>query len=112
MTCPILGRIKAAQVLGTRPEAPKIEAMHLLGAAVGTGGDWRTLDAAIIDSVWNYHSANDGVLRNVYKTAQLGQSAVGCKGFKSSFPKIVDKNVSKLVAAHGEYFHAVSLVHG
>jgi pimeloyl-ACP methyl ester carboxylesterase len=96
--------VKAAQVLGTRPDAPKIEAMHLLGAAVGTKGDWRALDAAVIDKVWNYHSRRDKVLARIYKSAQLGQSAIGCLGFRSSYSKLVDRDVSRVVAAHGGYF--------
>lgn len=101
--------VKAAQVLGTRPDLPKIEAMHLLGAAVGAKGDWRTLDAAVIDKVWNYHSRNDKVLSHVYRTAQLGQEAVGCRGFRCSFGKIVDRDVSRRVSGHIGYFTSVAL---
>jgi hypothetical protein len=101
--------VKAGQLLGTRPDAPKVEAMHLLGAAVGSKGDWRTLDAAVVQKVWNYHSRNDKVLSQVYRSAQLGETAVGCRGFKSSFPKIVDRDVSRRVAGHSGYFNAVTL---
>lgn len=38
--------------------------MHLLGAAVSKNREWRTLHAAVIDKVWNYHSRNDRVLAN------------------------------------------------
>jgi pimeloyl-ACP methyl ester carboxylesterase len=101
--------VKAAQLLGTRPSAPKIEAMHLLGAAVGTKGDWRPLNAAVIDKVWNYHSRNDKILSRAYPTVQFGHRAVGCQGFRSSFPMIVNKDVSGRVSTHSGYFEAVKL---
>ena len=36
-----------AQLLGTRVDAPKLEDVHLLGAAVGAKGDWRTLNDSV-----------------------------------------------------------------
>ena len=58
--------VSAAQALGTLPE-PRIDSMHLLGAAVGRGADWRTLDKAVAGGVWNYHSSRDQVLRLLYR---------------------------------------------
>lgn len=37
----------AAQTLGTKPDGPRIEAAHLLGAAIGAHGDWTTLTAHV-----------------------------------------------------------------
>ncbi|HZL06255.1 MAG TPA: DUF726 domain-containing protein, partial [Coriobacteriia bacterium] len=39
--------VTAAQALATRPGPPRLESMHLLGAAVGRKGDVRSLEAAV-----------------------------------------------------------------
>lgn len=101
--------VAAAQALGTRPEPPKIDSMHLLGAAVGANGDWRTLDAAVSGTIWNYHSANDRVLRWLYSLAEPGQTAVGRTGFRSRFASIRDRNVSRYVSGHSAYVQTVAL---
>lgn len=101
--------VAAAQALGTRSEPPKIDSMHLLGAAVGQGGDWRALDNAVSGVVWNYHSSNDQVLRWMYAVAERGQRAVGLAGFQSKFRSIRDRNVSRLVRTHSDYVSAVTL---
>lgn len=101
--------VSAGQILGTRSESPKIESMHLLGAAVSVGGDWQTLNESVIDAVWNYHSERDAVLARLYTTAELGSPAVGRVGFGSSFPKIRDRNVSRRVSSHSAYIAKVKL---
>jgi hypothetical protein len=101
--------VTAAQALGTSEEAPRIESMHLLGAAVGQRGDWLSLDRAVSGTIWNYHSKNDSVLKWVYKVVEGGRAAVGLKGFGSSFPKIKDRNVSSTVSGHSAYFDGVTL---
>lgn len=101
--------VTAAQALGTKQGRPRIEAMHLLGAAVGASGDWRTLDAAVSDHVWNYRSENDNVLKYLYRSVQAGEAAAGVVGFGSSFPKISDRNVSRIVSSHSMYFTRVTL---
>lgn len=102
--------VTAAQLLGTRDGDPKIEAIHLFGAAVSAGGDWRTLNDAVVERVWNYHSRNDSVLAYVYRTAALGRPAVGRVGFGSSFPKITDRDVSRRANSHTTYVPYVKLV--
>ena len=89
--------ITAAQTLGSKPSEPRLESVHLLGAAASSGKDWRNLDAAVADTVWNYYSRHDGVLANSYRIAQLGHRAVGQVGFDSSFPSIRDRDVSRKV---------------
>jgi pimeloyl-ACP methyl ester carboxylesterase len=101
--------VTAAQTLATRPNPPRIESMHLLGAAVGRKGDWRSLEAAVTGTVWNYWSANDNVLRWLYTLAEIGQTATGQTGFKSRFPGIKDRNMSRLVNRHSEYVSKVTL---
>jgi hypothetical protein len=100
--------VTAAQALATRPGTPRIESMHLLGAAVKRKGDWRGLEASTSGTVWNYWSSNDNVLRWLYRLSELGE-AVGQKGFKSSFPRIKDRNSSRLVSGHSEYVSKVTL---
>jgi hypothetical protein len=97
--------------LGTKSDAPRIESMHLLGAAVGRKGDWRTLNDAVSGTVLNYWSSQDEVLRRVYAVAELGQRAVGQAGFDSRFPRIKDRNVSRTVRGHSGYFADFELAH-
>ncbi|MFC4784022.1 DUF726 domain-containing protein [Nocardioides sp. MAHUQ-72] len=102
--------VHAAQALGTRATGePQIETMHLLGAAVGNRGDWRSLDAAVSGVVWNYWSGRDEVLGTVYAIAELGQKSVGSVGFGSKFPRIKDRNVTRTVGGHSVYFDGVQL---
>lgn len=100
--------VSAAQALGTRSDT-RIDSMHLLGAAVGRGGDWRTLDKAVAGVVWNYFSSRDQVLRWLYTFAERGERAVGRTGFQTKFGSIRDRNVTRVVGSHSEYIHAVKL---
>lgn len=101
--------VTAAQALGTRPGPPRLESMHLLGAAVDRKGDWRSLQDAVAGTVWNYWSAEDSVLHWLYRLAEGGQEAAGNKGFGSRLPRIKDRNVSRLVSGHFRYVGAVTL---
>ena len=95
--------VTAAQTLATRPGPTRIDSMHLLGAAVGRKGHWHSLEAAVLDTVWNYWSENDKVLRRMYRLAEVGEVAVGQTGFQSTRPRIKDRNVSQLVPGHSAY---------
>lgn len=99
----------AAETLARSKNKPKIDTVHLLGAAIGSKGDWRLLDKAVTGAVHNYHSSNDGVLKFAYKTAQAGQSAVGFAGFRTDFARIHDHDVSDHVAGHSKYLQGVQL---
>jgi pimeloyl-ACP methyl ester carboxylesterase len=101
--------VTAAQTLATDPAGPKVKTIHLLGAALGAKGDWRTLNDAVTDAVYNYHSVNDKVLKFLYTAAQAGSRPVGLRGFGSRFPKIKDRNVSRLVSSHSDYCSKVKL---
>lgn len=100
----------AAQTLATDPEAPKIQTVHLLGAALGAKGDWRALNDSVTDAVYNYYSTNDKVLKHLYAVVQAGSAAAGLRGFGSKFPKIRDRNVSRVVQGHSDYCDQVKLV--
>lgn len=102
--------VTAAQALGTNPdEAPRIESMHLLGAAVDDSGDWQSLNNAVSDTIWNYWSRNDKVLGLAYKAARVGGIAVGQAGFRSGFARIRDRDVSKQVPSHSAYVSNIKL---
>lgn len=101
--------VTAAQTLATDPEGPKIATIHLLGAAVGAKGDWRSLNEAATDAAYNYYSANDKVLKYLYTAVQAGSAPAGLRGFRSKFPKIKDRNVSRLVDSHSDYCGKVNL---
>ncbi|WP_250150016.1 DUF726 domain-containing protein [Mycolicibacter acidiphilus] len=100
----------AAQAVATDPAAPKIRTVHLLGAALGANGDWRTLNDSVIDAVYNYYSTNDKVLKYLYAAVQAGSKAAGLRGFGTGFPKIKDRNVSRMASGHSEYLNHVKLV--
>ena len=102
--------VTAAQTLATSPDGPKIDTIHLFGAAIGAKGDWRGLNDAVTDTVYNYYSANDKVLKFLYTVVQAGSRPAGLYGFASKFPKINDRNVSRLVNSHSEYVRKVDLV--
>ena len=105
------GRVMAvaAETLATSTDAPRVREMHLLGAALGTGGDWRALSSAVQANLYNYHSSNDQILKWCYQVAQAGNAAVGNRGFGSSFANIKDVNVSRSVKGHSEYWGVVKL---
>ncbi len=102
--------VTAAQTSATNPEGPKVATAHLLGAAIGAKGDWRSLNDAATDAVYNYYSTNDKVLKYLYAVVQAGSVSAGLRGFSSKFPKIRDRNVSRRVKSHSDYFDTVDLV--
>jgi len=104
--------VTVAEALATRDGDPRIESMHLLGAAVGTRKHWHGFTDGITDGVWNYWSENDDVLRWVYRLAEGNEIAVGQSGFGSKDARIKDRNVSRSVAGHSGYVSAVTLQHG
>lgn len=97
----------AAETLATSKSGPKIDTVHLLGAAIGSKGDWRLLSKAVTGAVHNYHSSNDSVLKYAYPAAQAGQTAVGFAGFRTEFARIHDHDVSGIVAGHSKYLQSV-----
>lgn len=102
--------ITAAESLRTDEDAPAVVALHLLGAARGRDGDWGRLSRAVSGVVHNYCSRNDKVLKYLYKLAMLGSVAIGAEGFGSSYPNIIDQDVSTEVLGHSDYFDDVTLV--
>lgn len=100
----------AAETLATRHgEAPRIQSLHLLGAAVGTRQDWHGIEPAIGAAVFNYHSTNDRILRALYRAGESGAKAIGCEGVPKPPKKVKNVNVSSKVDAHHDHFRAVTL---
>lgn len=99
----------AAETLGTNERAPRIEAAHLTGAAIGAEGDWTNLTARVDDAVYAYHSSDDGVLKWLYRTAQGGQRAAGSTGFTPAPAKLVNVDVTDCVHSHADYYTEVGL---
>lgn len=102
--------VVAAEALGTKPGGPRIQAVHLLGAAIGAKSNWDALTGAVDDAVYGYHSSNDNVLKFVYKMVQAGQPAAGCVGFRPASGKLVNVDVSADVLSHFDYQDNVQLV--
>lgn len=105
------GRVAAgaAQIIGTSPTAPRLESVHLLGAAVDAKGDWRALAASSTDGVFNYHSSRDKILAVAYRSAQGGRSAAGSVGLAPKTAGIRNIDVSKTVPGHSDYVRGVTL---
>ena len=101
--------VVAAQTLGTKPGGPQIRAIHLLGAAIGARSACHTLTAAVDAAVYNYHSANDSVLKYAYSLAQGGKAAAGLIGFSPSENRLENIDVSTRVKGHFDYHKNVSL---
>ena len=101
--------ITAAETLAISNDSPRIDTIHLLGAAEGKKRDWQRLSDAVAGSVYNYFSNNDAVLKFAYAAAQAGSVAVGLRGFTSNFPNIKDRDVSSHVKSHFDYFSHVRL---
>ncbi|WP_166315254.1 DUF726 domain-containing protein [Microbacterium excoecariae] len=99
----------AAETLGTKPGGPRIQAAHLLGAAMGARGNWDALTAAVDDRVYCYFSTNDRVLNYLYRTAQAGEVAAGSSGFQPASSKIENVDVSDEVSTHSDYLTHVAM---
>jgi pimeloyl-ACP methyl ester carboxylesterase len=106
------GRIMsaAAESLATlSDEAPRVETMHLLGAAVGAHSDWRAIEPAVGGTIYNYFSKNDRILSALYRVAEGGTKAIGAEGIPTKSPRVKNVDVSKKVSGHAEHLKAVSL---
>lgn len=102
--------VVATQALGSKPGGPRVKAAHLLGAAIGARSNWDSLTASVDDAVFCYHSANDAVLKYVYRTAQAGETAAGVVGFSPASSKIQNVDVSDVVFTHFDYHDNVKLL--
>lgn len=96
--------VVAAQTLGTKTDGPRIEAMHLTGAAVGATSDWTTLTARVDEAVYSYYSSHDSVLKYLYGVAMGGQKAAGLVGFTPAPPRLQNIDVSAQVERHSDYW--------
>ena len=110
----------AAETLGTDPKdraanstydanTPRLEAVHLLGAAIRNSLEAKYLTEHVDDAVYNYHSSNDHVLKYLYAAAQGGQTAAGLEGFEAVDDKIVNVDVTDAVSSHSEYHSHITL---
>lgn len=102
--------VVAAEMLGTKVAGPRIESVHLLGAAIGARSDWDALTARVDAAVYNYHSAHDGTLKIAYGAAELGRTAAGLRGFEPLVDKLVNVDVSPVVDRHTDYLRYVTLI--
>jgi hypothetical protein len=101
--------VVAAEALGSKADGPRLEAVHLLGTAIGANSDWKSLTARVDGKVYNYHSGHDAVLKWLYTAAQGGQKAAGHTGFTKVVPKLENVDVSDTVESHDEYYDKVTL---
>ncbi|WP_084515770.1 DUF726 domain-containing protein [Microbacterium luticocti] len=102
--------VVAAQALGSKQDGPRLQSVHLLGAAIGAKSNWDGLTAAVEDMVYCYHSTTDNVLKYVYKTAQAGETAAGLAGFTPTSTKLQNVDVTAHVQTHFDYQDNVQLL--
>ena len=96
-----------AGAAGTDNEV-RVEAVHLLGAAIGQDTTWDSVGEALSGAVHNYHSQNDRVLGYLYPAAMGGRKAIGFEGLDASFA--VNHDVSEAVKSHSAYYENVELI--
>ena len=96
-----------AGAAGTENEV-RVEAAHLLGAAIGQDTTWDSVGEALSGAVHNYHSQNDRVLGYLYPAAMGGRKAIGFEGLDASFA--VNHDVSEAVKSHSAYYENVELI--
>lgn len=99
----------AAEVLATKKDAPKIEELHLFGAAVSQRRNWHQLSDSVPGNVFNYYSNNDAVLGMAFRAAQGGSRAIGEVGIRSSHANLIDVSVSRTVQSHSGYLENIEL---
>lgn len=95
-----------AGAAGTENEV-RVEAVHLLGAAIGQDKTWDSVGEALSGVVHNYHSQNDSVLGYLYPAAMGGRKPIGFEGLDASFA--VNHDVSDAVKTHSAYYENVQL---
>lgn len=95
-----------AGAAGTENEL-RVEAVNLLGAAIGQDTTWDSVGEALYGVVHNYHSQNDRVLGYLYPAAMGGRKAIGLEGLDASFA--VNHGVSEAVKSHSAYYENVEL---
>lgn len=101
--------VVAAETLGTKPDGPRIQSAHLLGAAIGAESNWGRLTAVVDEAVYGYYSTDDNVLKYVYKVAQVGEKAAGLIGFHPESSKLRNIEVTGTVKSHFGYQDNVRL---
>lgn len=95
-----------AGAAGTENEV-RVEAVHLLGAAIGQDTRWDSAGEFLSGVVHNYHSHNDRVLGYLYPAAMGGRKAIGFEGLDAPFA--VNHDVSEEVKSHSAYYENVEL---
>lgn len=101
--------ICAVEALSSKSSAPKVQEVHLLGAARDAKDDWSRLNAGVQNRVYNYHSKRDGILRFFYATVEGGDAAAGFAGMSTKLKKIENVDVTKQVDGHSDYCKTTSL---
>lgn len=100
---------EAALALGTKQGSAVLLDVHLLGAAIDKDKDWRYMSEAVQGTVTNYFSRNDKVLSVLYQLAELGSKPIGLGGIPTKAANLKNRDVSRVVKGHGDYFHTVTL---
>jgi len=99
----------AALTLAEQGIHDKLEAVHLIGAAISRNPKWERITEAVSSGVWNYFSKHDSVLSTLYRIAEVGGVPFGLAGMDLDDPKAHDVDVSNEVFNHRGYLTAISL---
>lgn len=95
----------ALQALSTKSNAAVRDA-YLLGGAVGAGDEfeWQRAAAAVSGSIHNCYSANDRILRLLYRSANFMRSSpIGIQSIECASPHIRNWDCSDLVEGHNAW---------
>lgn len=96
--------------------APRIETIHLLGAAARRKDLWKEASPGVSGTIWNYHSRHDKNLEWLFKTSKINhlfgsghRNAIGRKGFHfDDTPNMENIDVTNYVGSdHSGYMEKI-----
>lgn len=93
---------------GDAAQRVQVEAVHLLGAAIGPDAQRDEYGEHFAGVIHNYHSSKDKVLGVLYPAAMLGSKPIGYEG--ADAPYVENHDVSDVVQSHFDYYDNVELV--
>ncbi|MFV8366207.1 DUF726 domain-containing protein [Flavobacterium sp. XS1P27] len=83
--------------------------VHLLGGAVGNNSKkWSKMSLGVKNSIYNYFSDHDKVLKNAYRATMLSAKPIGLNEISNK--KVINKNSTWLIKGHTEYIQNFHLI--
>lgn len=83
--------------------------VHLLGGAVGNNSKkWSKMSLVVKNSIYNYFSDHDKVLKNAYRATMLSAKPIGLNEISNE--KVINRNSTWLIKGHTEYIQNFHLI--